>query len=259
MKTGRLWMAGIALWACAACAAEDRVLVYTRNHVTGGKGFVHDNIATNVAVLRELAATAGFAIDVSDDPAVFTDANLKQYKAIVFANSNNEAFADDAQREAFKRYIHAGGGFAGIHSATGSERKWEWYWSLIGGSFARHAKMQKFKVVAVDRNHPSTAAYPAEPFVWEDEFYFMKSMPAGLRILLAGDLSSLDDPQKDKSRDPNYTKGDLHPLAWCHYFEGGRAWYTALGHQKAHYADPLFRKHLLGGILWAMGRSAPAP
>lgn len=253
MKLGLVITAAAAL-ACSA-GAEDRVLVYTRNFVTGGKGFVHDNIATNVAAIQAMAPKAGFAVDVSDQPSVFTDDNLKKYRAIVFANSNNEAFENDAQREAFKRYIHAGGGFAGIHSATGSERKWPWYWELIGGTFARHAKMQKFTVKVVDRNHPSTAGYPSDSFEWEDEFYYMKSMPAGLRILLAGDMAKLDDPQKDKSRDPVYTKDNLHPLAWCHEFEGGRAWYTALGHQKKHYDDVLFRKHLLGGILWAMGRT----
>ena len=56
-----------------------------------------------------------------------------------------------------------------------------------------------------------------------------------------------------KYKNPNY--GDEIPLCWCHQFDGGREWYTALGHQKEHYADPVFAQHLLGGILWAMGET----
>ena len=51
---------------------------------------------------RKMGGEKGFAVDVSDDPAVFTESNLKQYAALVFSNSNNQAFASDAQRDAFQ-------------------------------------------------------------------------------------------------------------------------------------------------------------
>ena len=70
-------------------------------------------------------------------------------------------------------------------------------------------------------------------------------------LLLAGDLTTLEDPGKD--RYPGKKFGDEFPLAWRHEFEGGRAWYTALGHQKEHYSDPKFMQHILGGIRWAVG------
>jgi type 1 glutamine amidotransferase len=44
-----------------------------------------------------------------------------------------------------------------------------------------------------------------------------------------------------------------HPIAWYHEFEGGRAWYTALGHPVELYSDPTFTRHVLGGIRWAAG------
>src|SRR5580658_1223390 len=98
-----------------SAAAQLRVLVYTRNYTPDGKGYVHDNIASSVAAIRKMGTEAGFAVDASDDPAVFTDGNLRQYAALVFANSNNQAFSDDAQRDAFRHYIEAGGGFVGLH------------------------------------------------------------------------------------------------------------------------------------------------
>jgi len=243
------------LAALTVGAAENRVLVYTRNGPTdaGKKGFVHDNIAAASAAISELGQANGFGVDVSADPTVFTDANLKNYRALVFNNSNNKAFDTEEQKAAFQRYIRAGGGFVGIHSACGSERKWPWFWQLIGGTFKMHPKFQSFTIKVMDRQHPSTVGYPTETFTWADEFYFLTEMPADLHILLAGDLAKLDFKDKAKCRTEKY--GDWHPLAWCHEFEGGRAWYTALGHDKKSFADPLFRKHILGGIQWAMGKN----
>jgi type 1 glutamine amidotransferase len=227
-------------------APERRVLVYTKN----GKGYVHDNIAASVAAIKQLGATNNFAVDVSDDPAVFTDQNLKRYKALVFDNTNNEIFDNEDQKAALQRYIRAGGGFVGIHSTCGAEREWPWFWELVGGKFLRHPKMQAFTVKVKDREDISTAHLPAS-FQWTDEFYFLDHIPAGRHILLAGDLTTLDDPAKDKY--PGKQFGDEFPLAWRHEFDGGRAWYTALGHQKEHYSDPRLTRHILGGILWAMG------
>src|SRR4051812_23589839 len=108
-----LFRAGILVIAAAALlgAAERKVLVYTRSFTPDGKGYIHANIATSVETIRKMGAENGFAVDASEDPKVFTDANLKQYAALIFSNSNNEAFENDAQREAFKRYIQSGGGF----------------------------------------------------------------------------------------------------------------------------------------------------
>src|SRR5580658_2157119 len=118
-----------------SAAAQPRVLVYTRNYTPDGKGYVHDNIASSVEAIKKMGAEKGFAVDVSDDPAVFTEANLKQYAALVFSNSNNQAFSTDDQHNAFKHYIESGGGFVGIHSASGSERDWPYFQQVLGGKF----------------------------------------------------------------------------------------------------------------------------
>lgn len=231
-------------------AAEKKILVYTRNFVSTGKGFVHDNIATCAAAIQKMGQENGFAVDVSEDPKLFTDATLKQYQALVFANSNNEAFENDEQRDAFKRYIQAGGGFVGIHSASGSERKWPYYWSVLGGKFLRHPKLQKFTVRVKDANHPATKELPAT-FEWEDECYYSDNLNPDNKVLLVTDPAKLVDPQK--ATYPGDRFGDALPLAWYHNFDGGREFYTALGHKKEHYSDPILKKHILNGILWAMG------
>jgi len=247
------WCGGILcflLGAGGGVAAENRILVYTRNFVTGGTGYVHDNIASSVEAIRKMGVEKGFAVDVSDEPAVFTDANLKQYRALVFSNSNNEAFATQAQREAFQRYIRAGGGFVGIHSASGSERNWPYFWAVLGGKFLRHPKFQKFTVRVADRNHPATRDLPAE-FEWEDECYYHDNLNPGIRPLLVTDPAKLDDPQKETY--PGKRFGDALPLAWYQEYDGGRQFFTALGHRKEDYSNPILYRHILGGILWVLG------
>ena len=232
-------------------ATPPRVLLYTRNGLTleGKKGYVHDNIPNSIVAIRELGVKHGFEVDVSENPGDFTTANLRRYRALVFSNTNNQIFDNPEQQAALQAYLRAGGGVAAIHSACGSMRSWPWFWALIGGSFVRHPKLQEFDVKVVDHNHPSTR-FLGETWRVLDEFYFLRDMPADLHVLLAGDLTKLVDPKKPAGQRTS-------PLAWFHEHEGGRSWYTALGHRKEVYQDPTFRQHILGGILWAMG--APNP
>ena len=236
--------------------AADKVLVYTRNFTKDGKGFVHDNIAACAKAITELGQENGFEADVSEDPAVFAAANLTQYKALVFANSNNEAFATEDQRAAFKAYIQAGGGFVGIHSSTGSEREWPYFQQVQGGKFLVHAPLQKFTVKVLDATHPATA-HLGKTWEWSDECYFFTNLNADIKVLLAVDAAtpldkfSLQQPKLGKSN------GEF-PLAWCREADGARAFYTSLGHKIEYYSNPALRKHILGGILWVI-KAKPQP
>ncbi len=232
-----------------AATAQQKVLVYTRNFTSSGKGYVHDNIAASVAAIRKMGNEKGFVVDVSDDPSQFTLQNLKQYAALVFSNSNNEAFSDEAQRSAFKGYIESGGGFVGIHSASGSERNWPYFSSVLGGRFAAHPKMQAFSVRVVDPEFPAAKSLPPE-FQWTDECYFIDHLRPDLHFILVTDrskLAALEAMKIDVGSFPNPL-----PLAWYHEFDGGREFYLALGHNKEEYANPILYGIIENGILWAI-------
>lgn len=226
-----------------------RVLVYTRNYTPDGKGYVHDNIAASVEAIRKMGAESGFGVDASDDPAVFTDANLKRYAALVFANSNNEAFANDGERDAFKHYIEAGGGFVGLHSASGSERNWPYYWSVLGGKFVEHPVEQKFTVKVVDAAFPATKGVPAE-FEWTDECYFTDHLNPGIHVVLETDRTKLSGTAAMKHDLSGFPQ--MLPLAWYQEFDGGREYYLALGHNIPDYGNPILYGLLRNGILWTM-------
>lgn len=222
-----------------------KVLIYTKN----GEGYVHDNIAASVEALEEICAGMSIKTTVSDDPALFDGKKIHRYDAIIFSNSNNEAFENEQQRENFQKYIRSGKGFMTIHSACASERDWPWFWALVGGTFVRHPPLQEFDIKIIDDTHISTTHLP-EIWKWEDECYYLHQLNPAIHVLLAVDLTTIEDKSKDKF--PGTIFGDLFPLAWCHEFEGGRSFYTGLGHKIEYYKDENFRKHLAGGIVWVL-------
>jgi len=222
------------------------VLVYTKN----GKGYVHDNIPAAVACIQRLGKQNHFGVTVTDNPASFNDANLKKYNALIFTSTNNEVFDNDAQKVALMRYIQAGGGFVGIHSVTGTERNWQWFKRLVGGTFVRHAKHQPFVEIVIDTSNVSTSFLPRH---WDvnDECYYTTDINPDIHVLTVHDLSTVTDPDK-----PNIY-GTVFPSTWCHEFDGGREWYTALGHDSETYSDPVFKKFIMGGIKWVIGKNEP--
>ncbi len=233
-----------------ATGPAPKVLVYSKN----GKGYVHENIPYAVAALQELGRAHGFSVDTTTNPARITDENLRQYQAIILCNTNNETFDTDAQKLAFQRYIQAGGGLAAIHSCTGSERQWPWFWRTLGAKFRYHPPLQRFNIRVLDRYHPSTL-HLSETWSWEDECYYMDQLNPANRVLLAADLTGIQDDNPKKPDYPGSVFGRSFPLCWTQEREPGRTWYTALGHKKEYYSDPAFRQHLLGGIRWVLDGS----
>jgi len=226
-----------------------KVLVYIKN----GKGYIHDNIANSVTAIQALGKEKGFTVEVSEDPGKFTDHNLKQYDALIFSNTNNDVFDTDAQRVALMRYIQAGGNFVGLHSACGTERSWRWFKNMLGGTFFWHEPGQGFTVNVLDSKNPSLAHLPEKWVREKDEFYFLKEMDVNLNVLAVNDHTTIQKPA-GKALD---TFGTVFPSVWWHEYDGGRAFYTSVGHEKTDYEKDDLRKHILGGIEWAIGPQKP--
>jgi type 1 glutamine amidotransferase len=158
---------------------------------------------------------------------------------------------NDAQKAAFTSFIQGGGGYVGIHAASDGEYDWAWYGKLVGAYFKVHPNgTPKATIDVVDRISAATKMLPAR---WErsDEWYAFRALPTDVHVLLKLDESSAGDAY---TRRPDSKMGDNHPLAWWHDYDGGRAFYTALGHTDSSFQEPLLLQHLLAGIEYAMGR-----
>ncbi|RIV24098.1 PKD domain-containing protein [Fibrisoma montanum] len=226
-----------------APAAPRRVLVFSRT-----KGYVHGSIPYGIAAIQKLGRENNFRVDTTKNAAYFTDDSLRNYQAVVFMSTTGNVL-NPQQQAAFERFIQAGGGYMGIHAAADTEYDWPWYNKLVGGYFASHPSnpnVRKATIDVTDKKHPSTAHLPDR---WErtDEWYNYRSFYAGLNV-----LASLDENTYEGG-----TNGSDHPIAWYHEFDGGRAFYTGGGHENASYSEPLFIKHLLGGLNYVMGNGEP--
>ena len=215
-----------------------RALVFSKT-----TGFRHSSIPNAIAAIQALGAQHTFAVDATEDAAVFTDTALAKYQVVIFAATTGDVL-DDAQQAAFERFIRGGHGYVGIHSASDTEYEWPWYGGLVGAYFAGHGAIESATLTVADRVHPATASLPAQ-WVRTDEWYSFKSNPRERVHVLA----TLDETSAQTSKG----MGPDHPIAWCQEYEGGRAFYTAGGHTPESYAEPLFLEHLLNGIETAAG------
>jgi cytochrome c len=217
---------------------EKRVLVFSKT-----AGFRHSSIPAGRTAIIALGKERGFIADTTENSAVFTEKNLKRYSAVIFLNTTGNIL-NDAQQEAFEHYIQAGGGYVGIHAATDTEYDWPWYNQLSGAYFASHPgnpNVQEGETYAVDKNHPSMTDFP-DKWKIKDEFYDFKNFNKKVNVLVKIDEKSYKDGQM----------GDDHPMSWYHEYDGGKAFYTNFGHEDATFVNPVFVKHLTGGLEYVM-------
>ncbi len=212
--------------------AQKRVLIFSKT-----QGFRHSSIEKGAQVLKQLLDKEKITSDHSEDAGLFTDQGLKKYDAIIFLSTTGNIL-DETQQDAFVRYIQSGKGFAGIHAATDTEFDWPWYNGLVGAYFASHPAVQNAKIDVVDRKHIATKHL--DPVWWhKDEWYNFKDVKEGLHVLM-----NLDEKSYNGGK-----MGDHHPISWSQNYDGGKVFYTGLGHTEESYDEPAFQKHLIGGIL----------
>ena len=233
-----------------------RVLVFSKT-----AAFRHDSIPNGIAAIQLLGQQHNFQVDATEDGGWFRDDILSHYKAVIWLSTTGDVLTDP-QQSAFERYIEAGGGYAGIHSAADTEYTWPWYGLLVGSYFKDHPNgTPTGTVVREDGTDPSTSPLPAR-WTRVDEWYNFQSYDnpvvnggttaiafnprnnANLHILLTTDTTSYTGA---------VPAGTDHPIAWCHRYDGGRAWYTALGHTQASFTEASFLDHIYGGIQVAAG------
>lgn len=203
------------------------------------EGFRHPSIPVAIDAISVAATSQNWTVVATESADDFTDDNLAQFNVVMFLNTTGDVL-DDAQQAVFERYIQAGGGFVGIHSATDTEYDWAWYEGLIGTYFKNHPAIQQAELQIIDATHISTIGLPS-PWSRTDEWYnFQSNLPAGISVLIEVDEGSYSGGEM----------GNNHPISWYHEYDGGRAWYTAMGHTVESYNDSLFIDHILGGIRW---------
>jgi len=243
LAIGLLVLAGAIFLFYSGMDRDFSVLVFSKT-----EGYRHASIEGGKLALLKLGKEYGFSVDTTEDASFFDEKNLKNYKVVVFLNTTENILNEKQQLE-FNRFIQAGGGFVGIHAAADTEYDWPWYGDLVGAYFKSHPNdpnVRSAKLLVQNPDHESTNHLPE---VWErkDEWYNFYNIKDHINVLITIDETSYEGGENK----------DFHPMAWYHEFDGGRAFYTALGHTKESYHDPLFLEHIWGGISYAAGNGDP--
>lgn len=219
------------------------VLVFSK---TTADGYRHASIPDGIEAFKDLGREHSFDVAATENASVFTSDSLDQYDAVVFLSTSGDVL-DDAQQQAFEEYIRGGGGFMGVHGAAATEYDWAWYGRLVGAFFDDHPEVQTATIDVVNEEDPSTRHLPAR-WTWTDEWYNYRSDPSdSVEVLL----------ELDEQTYEGGSMGADHPIAWKHHFEGGRSFYTGLGHRKEAFEKSRFLRHLLKGLEWAAGDLGP--
>jgi type 1 glutamine amidotransferase len=225
-------------------AAQFNVLVFSKT-----AGWHHDAIPAGVAAIEQLGKKHDFNVMWTEDPKrVINDKELAKYQAVVFLLTTGDVL-DAEQRAAFERYIKAGGGYVGVHSASDTEYGWPWYRKMVGHMFVVHPVIQTAVLQVEDRNFPGMDRFARRSLVTEEWYEFSAAESDKLHYLLSVDESSYKPKEKSVLKDGKGAAG-FHPISWYQSYDGGRAFYTALGHIPASYTDQVFLHHLYGGIYW---------
>jgi type 1 glutamine amidotransferase len=217
--------------------------------------------------------TGAFQAVVSDDPRLLLGDRLPQFDALVLNNIHErEPFLpeefnkldpeqqaaarkfDQAVKESILDYVRGGKGLVGIHAATAAFQGWPQYGDLMGGYYTGHINEQ-VSIKLDDPSHPINACFEGKPFTMKDEIYIFREpySRSNLRVLASLDLSRTADPGKRPDQD--------YAVSWVRAWDQGRVFYTSLGHEPHVYWDPLFLRHLLAGVQFALddlaGETAP--
>ncbi len=225
--------------------AKLNVLVFSKT-----AGFRHQSIEAGKKALTAMAQEKGFQVSFSEDAGLFNQKELSKYRTVVFLNTTGDIL-NPSQQEAFERYIQAGGGYVGIHAATDTEYEWPWYNKLAGAWFLNHpstpSNVQNGRFFVTEKG--AFTAHMPESFERKDEFYSFKNISPDIKVVVKIDEKSYIGGKN----------GDNHPISWYQEFDGGRSFYTAMGHTDETFSEPLFLAHLWAGIQYTAGGPSPKP
>jgi type 1 glutamine amidotransferase len=235
MRRLLLFLLFVLVAAPATADTPGAILIYS-----GTTGYRHDSIPAGVKAVTAIAKDRGLSVEASEDPNVFSADSLKRFRAIVLLSCTTDPknpaseWLTGSRREALQQFLRGGGGILAIHAAADSHYHWPWYGKMIGGHFARHPQgtpTGTIRALATGETRSRT-----------DEWYYFDDFDATSHLLVTLDPQSIGE----KDVNPN-------PMTWTRNVEGGRVFYTAMGHTTESYSEPWFLNQLAEGLDWALG------
>jgi type 1 glutamine amidotransferase len=258
---------------------QKRVLVFSRTAADRGPALGTPLAAgtnptlgpSNVAqaALKRLLTAEGIVVDITESVGSVPGLGNSTYAAVIFLDTSGDVLWDhgrsvnptfavstttsafiDAGKVNLRQYMRSGGGFVGIHNALGTESNWYWFTGLLGNANSYDSAANQSGSVSIQAADSSTT--PVGPagtrFTFTDTYYTLVPYPTNVKFLATVDESTL---ATKKAVHPGH--GSFHPVAWCQYYDGGRAWMTTLGNDPRAWGDLSLPENQVGGINYLAG------
>jgi glucose/arabinose dehydrogenase len=223
-----------------------RVLMLTSTY-----GYRHESaIETAKPLMEALETTTEFEFDITEDLDDLNRENLQNYDLLFFNNTTGNLPVTGAQKQAILEFMRAGNGFVGAHAAADTWYNWAPYREMLGGGlFEHHPWTESVGITIEDTDNPAVSHF-GDGFYLRDEIYVLDANPRwNSRVLASLDMQSVGIEQGPATADRND-----YPIAWIGNFNGGRVFYTKLGHFADVWRTPMYLEHLLQGMRMAAGR-----
>lgn len=219
------------------------VLIY---HETGE--FRHASIQSGIDMISEFGNDLDWTVTESQTSDVFTADSLATFDVVIWLNTTGDDILTTTEQASFEAFIQNGGGYVGIHAATDTYRSgsWPWYNDLAGAIVQvspYHTANNTNATMDVVGEHAAITHLGVE---WNknDEYYYWERNGG---YLYDGNINLLE------VRSTGANSYDMsRPTTWYKEYDGGRSFYTALGHNNSDYnSDENFRTMMRKAIIWA--------
>ncbi len=263
MKPGRsvgptLLLSAIGLLAAIAPGfGDDRPAEPTRVLVFSKTGWYrHPEIPRTNGWLVRLGQENGLVVDVTETPEDLSPERLAAYRVLVINNANELGkVLADKQKQAIVDWFRKGNGIVGLHAALVHQTGWPWFNQLGGADFDSDSDFSRARIVVDPEAGDFSAMRGQEPEFWYSADWHnhdrsVTGLP-GFRVLMRTDESSYTPVRPYFQERGGKPMGKDHPSAWTHEAEGGRFFYTELGHDLRSLDTPFGRRHVAGAIRWA--------
>jgi type 1 glutamine amidotransferase len=210
------------------------------------KAFEHPSIPAGQQMLRDIAQDYGFEITVATDNSQITLEGLSQYEIVFFMNCTGDIF-NSAEEAAFEEWMTTrNGAFAGAHSATDTERDWQFYKEVVGQYYDLHDNVSP-GTIQWESAALGFVAVQGLPSPWqrEEEWYRFNSYQ---------DWSSKEGFTILSKVTTN--GGGTRPVSYTRQYDNFRSFYSSIGHEARAFQDADVQKHFAAGIMWAVRREA---
>ena len=208
-------------------------------------------IPVAIQAFEEMAKEHEFKFNWTQLPNELIE-KLPEHDVLIFMNTNADSLKEE-HMIVLKAFMKRGGGFIGIHATADSKKENSWFDGLIGAKFLNHPKFQTAMVKVENNDFPATWYLPKK-WLRSDEWYNFKNINLEeLNVVLTVDEATYDYTAGYDSI-PLKSMGKIHPISWYQEYEGGKSFYTALGHKPESYKDKNFLNHIFGAIYWTLNK-----